>query len=158
MIGIGRQADYGARIVLHLAGLDPGAQVTAAEIARMRLIPPVLIRRVVSRLSKAGILRTARGSGGGLSLARSPSRISLADVVEAVEGPIALNACVVSPGACPLTAHCPVRRAWERANRELRASLSRVRFSQLALRKGARKREDKPRTRPPKAGLDFREV
>ncbi|MGC8763465.1 MAG: RrF2 family transcriptional regulator [Acidobacteriota bacterium] len=158
MIGIGRQADYGARIVLHLSGLEPGAQVTAAEIARMRLIPPVLIRRLVSRLSKAGILRTARGSGGGLSLARSPSRISLADVVEAIEGPIALNGCVVSPGACPLAARCPIQRAWVRASRELRVSLRRVRFSQLALRKGPRKRKDRPKSRPPKAGLHPREV
>lgn len=158
MIGIGRQTDYGARIVLHLAGLPPGTQVTAAEIAAMRLIPPVLIRRVVSRLSKAGILRTARGSGGGLSLARPPSRISLADVVEALEGPIALNACVVQPGACPLTAHCPVQRAWVRATRDLRASLRRVRFSELARRKGRRTKAARPKSRPPKAGLDPREV
>lgn len=158
MIGIGRQTDYGARIVLHLVGLAPGAQVTAAEIARMRLIPPVLIRRVVSRLSKAGILRTTRGSGGGLSLARPPSRISLADVVEALEGPIALNACVLDPDACPLTAHCPVQRAWVRVTRELRASLGRVRFSELALRKGRRRKAVLRKQSPQEAGLDSREV
>ncbi len=132
MIGIGKQTDYAARIVLHLASLEPGARVTAGEIARKRLIPPALIRRIVSRLSSAGILRTARGSGGGIALSRPARKVSLREVVEAMEGEVALNACVVKPGECPLSDLCPVQRAWYRASRELASTLGRIRFSDLA--------------------------
>lgn len=132
MIGIGKQTDYAARIVLHLASLEPGARVTAGEIARKRLIPPALIRRIVSRLSSAGILKTARGSGGGIALARPARKVSLREVVEAMEGEVALNGCVVKPGDCPLSDLCPVQRAWCRASRRLASALGRIRFSDLA--------------------------
>jgi Rrf2 family protein len=138
MVGIGRQTDYAARIVLHLASLESGARVTAGEIARKRLIPPALIRRIVSRLSAAGILKTARGCGGGIALARSSGKVTLRDVVEAMEGQVALNGCVVEPGDCPLSDLCPVQRAWGRASRELARSLARIRFSDLAASMTAR--------------------
>ena len=73
MFTIGRHTDYAARIVLHLACLEPGARVTAREIAVRRLIPPAFIRRIISRLSAAGLLTTTRGSGGGIALAREAS-------------------------------------------------------------------------------------
>lgn len=132
MVSIGRHTDYASRIVLHLAALEPGARVTAAQIAERRLIPPVFIRRIVSRLSQAGILTTTRGARGGITLARPPSEVSLKDVVTAMEGPVVLNACVVDAKSCPLSDDCPVRGAWGRINGGLSELLENVRFDELA--------------------------
>ena len=132
MIGIGRHTDYAARIVLHLATLERGARITSAEIAARRLLPPAFVRRIVGKLADAGILRTTRGAGGGVTLARPAGEITLLDVVKAMEGGLVLNACVDTPTACPLTAVCPVNGAWCDATDTLAASLSRVRFDTLA--------------------------
>lgn len=132
MIGIGRQTDYAARLVLHLAGLEPGAQVPIAEVAARRLLPEPFLRRIVRRLAAAGLVATARGAGGGIRLARSAAEISLLDVVRALEGDVVLNRCVDSPEACPLSDACPVQRQWTRVTRNLEADLAAVRFSDLA--------------------------
>ena len=70
------------------------ARVSAADLADETGIPAPTVQKVVSLLSKAGLLRATRGSGGGLQLARPAAAITLADIVEAVEGPIALTSCV----------------------------------------------------------------
>jgi Rrf2 family protein len=132
VFSLGRQTDYAARIVLHLASMEPGARVTAAQIAEMRLIPAAFIKRIVSRLSVVGIVATVRGSKGGLALARAASEISLLEVVEAFEGPLSLNACVQKPGDCPLSVQCPVQRSWVGATDNLSEYLRGVRFDALA--------------------------
>jgi Rrf2 family protein len=132
MIGIGRHTDYASRIVLHLASLGAGAQVTAGDISAKRLLPPAFVRRIIGKLAEAGIVRTTRGAGGGVSLARPPSEISLLDVVTAMEGGLVLNVCVDTPLSCPLAVTCPVNKAWCEATAALTASLGAVRFDRLA--------------------------
>lgn len=132
MQGIGRQTDYAARIVLHLACLGEGAQVPVKKIAAQRLLPPAFVRRIVGRLAGAGILRTVRGAGGGVRLARPASEISLLDVLRAVEGGLVLNKCVDTPQFCPVTPSCPVHTAWTDATRQVESYLADVRFDRLA--------------------------
>jgi Rrf2 family protein len=132
LLGIGRHTDYASRIVLHLALLPAGERVTASEIAGKRLLPAPYIRRIIGKLAAAGIVRTARGWGGGVALARPASRISMLDLVDAMEGGVVLNACVRNPAACPLAKACPVRRAWAGVSANLARDLGRVRFDQLA--------------------------
>ena len=107
MLQIARHTDYAARIVLHLACLEEGAQASIGEIAEQRLLPEPFVRRLISRLVKGGILATVRGSGGGIRLGRPASEISLLDLVQVMEGPIALNHCVDADHACPFTTLCP---------------------------------------------------
>jgi Rrf2 family protein len=132
MIGISRQTDYAARLVLHLAALEPETQVSIAEISKLRLLPVAFVRRLVGSLVKAGVLLTTRGSGGGIRLARPASEISLLDVVNAVEGGIVLNQCLDGKHACPLSHGCPVQAAWTAATKVLEAHLAAVCFSTLA--------------------------
>ena len=134
MLSISKQTDYACRVVLHLAMLPPGERVTAQDIAKQRLIPRALVRRVITQLANAGLLTTTRGASGGLELARPASEISLLQVVEAMEGSIALNGCVVNPQACPLMQVCSVHEAWVGARQALRAELSRSTFDKLAQR------------------------
>lgn len=132
MLTISRHTDYAARIILHLAVAGDEARVTARAIAEKRLIPPAFIRRIVSRLSGAGILSTSRGNGGGIRLARPASRITLLDVVIAMEGAVSLNLCTAEPRECPLAETCSVRKAWTGATRSLERHLAAQDFAALA--------------------------
>jgi Rrf2 family protein len=132
MLGISRQTDYATRLVLHLASLEPGTQVAIAEIARIRHLPIPFVRRLVGQLVKAGLLTSCRGSGGGVRLSRPSHDISLLDVVQAIEGAIALNHCVDHPEACVMADHCPGTGAWTGVTRALVANLAAIRFDTLA--------------------------
>jgi Rrf2 family protein len=132
MIGIGRHTDYATRIILHLSMMGAGAHITADEVARKRLLPRAFVRRIIRRLGASGILRTSRGAGGGISLARPPAQISLFDIVQAMEGGLNLNACVENPSACPLAVICPVQSAWTDITGQIADSLKAVRFDHLA--------------------------
>ena len=132
MLGISRQTDYATRLVLHLACLEPGTQVAIAEIAKVRLLPVPFVRRLVGLLVKEGLVSSSRGSGGGVRLARPAQEISLLDVVQAIEGPVALNHCVGSPQDCGLSEHCPGHSAWTGATQLLTQHLASVRFDVLA--------------------------
>ncbi len=131
MITISRETDYAARVVLHLALQGPNSRVTAQQIAEQRLIPRALVRRVVTRLGAAGLVSTSRGSDGGITLARPASQISLLAVVEAFEGPLALNICAVEPEVCPLMPACTVHDAWTHARAILRQHLHQITFDKL---------------------------
>jgi Rrf2 family protein len=132
MLGIKRETDYAARIVLHLACLGEGAQVQVREIAEERLLPLYFVRRIVARLASSGILQTTRGMGGGIRLGRPASEITLLDVVRVMEGGVVLNQCEAAPDTCPLSEDCPVHDAWVGATRALEKHLAGVRFDRLA--------------------------
>jgi Rrf2 family protein len=133
MLGIGRHTDYAARLILHLACLEPGTRVTIAEVAAQRLLPTAFVRRLVGKLTRVGILATVRGLGGGIRLGKPAAQITLLDLVNAMEGGVALNHCVDNLHACPLAVHCPVQSAWSEVTRTLEGSLAKVTFASLAV-------------------------
>ncbi len=135
MITISRETDYASRVLLHLALQDSSERTTTQQIAQQRLIPRALVRRVVTRLAAANLIVTTRGNEGGISLGRPASEISLLDVVEAMEGPLALNRCVVEPDVCPLTPTCTVHVAWARARDIIRTHLQDITVDQLTGKK-----------------------
>jgi Rrf2 family protein len=132
MFAITRSTDYAARVVLHLASLENEGQDSIAAIAADRFLPVPFVRRIVSRLAKAGILRTSRGVGGGVALARPAEEINLHDVIEAMEGPSCPSPCLESDRNCPLSKSCPVRNVWSQTASLLDNHLRSVRFSDLA--------------------------
>jgi len=132
VISISQQTDYAARIILYLAMSEPGARVTTQEIAREKLIPNALIRRIVTRLGSVGLLKTTKGRGGGIALGRPASEISMLDVVEAMEGPMVLNQCTEDPAFCPFTIHCAIHTAWQETRQMLEERLREYTFDKLA--------------------------
>lgn len=132
MLGIRRETDYAVRTILHLATVGGRANVQVREVAAQRHLPLSFVRRIVARLSAAGLLETTRGMGGGIRLARAASEISMLDVVQAMEGRVTLNPCVAAPHTCPLAAGCPAQRAWADATAALETHLASVRFDRLA--------------------------
>jgi FeS assembly SUF system regulator len=110
-----------------------GVRVSAAQLAEETGLPAPTVQKLVSRLTSAGLLRSSRGVGGGLKLARPAAAITLADIVEAVEGPIALTACSEhGRHDCTLEQACGVRPHWGVVNAALRGALAQVPLTQLA--------------------------
>jgi Rrf2 family protein len=128
---ITRQADYAVRAVLHLAEMKNGGRAPTSKIALEEHIPPSFLAKIVSQLSVAGLVQTSRGARGGVSLARDPSQITLLEVVEAIDGPIALNECVNNPNACPFGEKCKVHEIWCNAQADLINKLASTNFALL---------------------------
>lgn len=101
-----KQSDYGVRAVLHLAMLSYGEVVQTKEIAASEDIPRKYLPSIIRILARAGLIRTLRGNQGGVMLARPPEEINLRDVIEAVEGPIALVSCMTGPNQCERESNC----------------------------------------------------
>ena len=126
-------ADY-AVVTMSAAARHCGhARVSAGQLAEETGLPTATVQKLVSKLSAAGLLRSSRGAGGGLKLARPAAAISLADIVEAVEGPIALTSCVdTGKHDCGMEACCSVRPHWPLVNDTLRGALAGVPLTRLA--------------------------
>jgi FeS assembly SUF system regulator len=126
-------ADY-AVVTMSAAARHCGfARVNAAQLAEETGLPVPTVQKLVSRLTAAGLLRSSRGVGGGLQLARPAAAITLADIIEAVEGPIALASCSeTGRHDCGLEGSCTVQPHWPLVNATLRGALAGVPLTQLA--------------------------
>jgi FeS assembly SUF system regulator len=126
-------ADYAVVTMSAAARHCGGRQVSAAQLAEETGLPAPTVQKLVSRLTAAGLLRSSRGAHGGLKLARPAAAISLADIVEAVEGPIALTACVEQGRHdCGMEQGCAVRPHWAVVNQAMRGALADVPLTRLA--------------------------
>lgn len=124
-------ADYAVVTMSAAARHCGGARTSAAELAAETGLPGPTVAKLVSKLSAAGLLRSVRGAGGGLQLARPAAAITLADIVEAVEGPIALTQCVDTHDCC-YEAACSVKPHWPVVNQALRGALAGIPLTQLS--------------------------
>jgi FeS assembly SUF system regulator len=125
-------ADYAVLVMSAAARHCGGARVSAAQLALETGLPAPTVQKLVSKLSAAGLMRSSRGAGGGLKLARPPAAISLADIVEAVEGPIVLTTCLDPiKNDCAIEAGCTARAGWPQANAAVRGALAQVVLTQF---------------------------
>ncbi|GAO40347.1 putative Rrf2 family transcriptional regulator [Sphingomonas changbaiensis NBRC 104936] len=125
-------ADYAVVIMSAAARAGDGARLSATVLAEETGIPLPTTQKLLGKLAGAGLFRSARGGGGGFVLTRSPQAISLADVVEAVEGPIAMTSCVdEGRHDCALEGACQVRPHWGPVNEAIRGALSQVTLQSL---------------------------
>ncbi|HEY0116867.1 MAG TPA: Rrf2 family transcriptional regulator [Allosphingosinicella sp.] len=126
-------SDYAVVLLAAAARYPDGARVSATLLAAETGIPLPTAQKLTGRLAAAGLLVTARGAGGGFKLARPALAISLADIVEAVEGPIAMTICVdESRHDCALTSACAVRPHMGVVNGAVRGALQAVSLEQLS--------------------------
>lgn len=128
---ITRQADYALRAMLYLSRLEPNKRAATSQIAEEKRIPPSFLAKIISQLSIAGLIHTSRGAKGGVSLARAPEEITVLEVVEAIDGPIALNDCTHDPADCPFGDDCPLRVLWCSAQSDLISRLRNTTFAQF---------------------------
>lgn len=109
------------------------ARLNATLLAEETGLPLPTVQKLVSKLSAAGLIESARGTGGGFRLSRPPSAITLAEIVEAIEGPIALTACV-EPSAheCAIEGDCRIKPHWNVVNGAVRGALANVSLASLS--------------------------
>lgn len=123
-----READYAIRCVLYLAEHD--GQISMVEgIAKEMHIPRSFLAKILQKLARASVVKSFRGVKGGFQLAKSPSEISLLDVVEAIEGEVAMNICALHRNSCDRSATCPVHPAWVEIRRDFRKMLKKYNFA-----------------------------
>jgi len=131
-------ADYAVLTMSAAARHCGGARLNAAQLAAETGLPTPTVAKLVSRLSSAGLLKSVRGAHGGFKLARPAAAITVADIVEAVEGPIALTACVeTGKHDCTLEAACTLRPHWPQVNAALRGALAGIALAELSAPFGA---------------------
>ena len=127
-------ADYAVVLMTAAARYPAGARLSATELSADTGVPLPTAQKLMGQLATAGLLSSARGAGGGFTLSRLADAISLADIVEAVEGPIALTMCSDSTNhECVLDAHCRVRPHMGVVGNAVRGALGSVSLESLAL-------------------------
>ena len=140
---ITQSTEYAVRCVLHLAQESGTRVVPRREIALARKIPGPFLGKIAQRLARAGLIQIHQGARGGYELLVPAHRLTLLQVVEAAEGEIVLNTCVLHTRTCARSRSCAVHRVWARARRALRATLADETFADLAARKGTHTRKRK---------------
>jgi FeS assembly SUF system regulator len=131
MIRLSRIADYGIVLMAHLAECPEGAPHNARELAAETRLPLPVVSKVLKALARAGLLVSHRGAKGGYGLARPAARITVPEMIAALEGPIGLTECAQHPGACPQEAGCHVREPWQRISRAVQGTLARITLADL---------------------------
>jgi Rrf2 family protein len=126
------KGDYAVRVIVDLAGQPAGATVKTEDLGRRTGVPRAYLSKIIQALAHAGLVSTRRGALGGISLLSEPQAITLKQVIEAVEGPIYLNRCVIRPGLCPRDSFCPVHPVWSRVQAIVIRELDSVRIADLA--------------------------
>ncbi len=126
-------ADYAVVMMAACSRHCGQAQINAGQLAEETGIPLPTVQKLVSKLSHAGLLRSVRGAGGGFKLARPAAAVSLADIIEAIEGPIAMTACVeTGRHDCGLEGSCKVQPHWPVVNDAVRGALANINLTSLS--------------------------
>lgn len=113
MIEITKASEYSLRATAALVEFyENDKTATVAEIAVGEAIPESFLRKLLKPLIRADIVRSERGYSGGITLAKSPKDISVLDVIEAVDGKLSLNDCVLNPTECGLISRCAIYGLW----------------------------------------------
>jgi Rrf2 family protein len=144
MFPLTRRADYAVRIVLELGdNAADGQRMPAVEVAQRVDVPLAFLRKIVVDLVRVGLVQTYSGPNGGLTLARPAASINLVHILEAIEGPIRLNTCLVRPKECPRDHTCPVHGFLGRLQANLIQQLQEATLDKLVAEK--RELEHRPR-------------
>lgn len=115
MLRIARLTDY-ATVVMTVLAEAPDAVLSTTELAERAGLEATTVAKVLKPLAQSGLVEGFRGSTGGYKLARDAHRISLGDVVEAMEGPLAMTECCSQQTGCSISQGCRSRHAWQRVN------------------------------------------
>jgi len=132
MLRLSKKADYALIAMKHLALLGDGGSSSAREIAGLYAIPIELLAKVLQRLVRRGLLASQQGTRGGYQLARRPSLVSVADVIEAIDGPVTVTACSSDEGMCEQYSKCTVRDPLWRVRERILSALGECTIAELA--------------------------
>ncbi len=130
MLRITKLTDYAVLVLSDM--VRPGDARAARDVATNTRIPQPTVSKVLKLLARSGLVGSERGKNGGYRLARSADAITLADIVDAVEGPIAVTECsTIERGCCDLEGRCPTETNWIRINEAIRQALRGVTLADM---------------------------
>lgn len=131
MLRISRRVDYAVRTMLAAAASPSDTYISTPDIGEMMLIPQPFLVKVIGDLKRGGLLKTAVGRNGGVMLAQPADAITLRHIVEAVEGPIAITECLLTPEPCEKGIICPAHDVWVEIQQTLHHQLEAVNLATL---------------------------
>lgn len=132
MLKISKLADYAVVVLVEMARQPEGQRATAAGLAASTKLPEPTVAKVLKLLGKAGIVTSTRGASGGYALSRDLTGISVAAIIEAVDGPVSLTSCVDGgKGDCFYQGSCGVRGRWDGVNTAIHSALQSVTLSDM---------------------------
>ena len=132
MLRLSKKADYALMAMKHLAQRSDRGSSSAREIAEQYDIPIELMAKVLQRLVRRGLLESHQGTRGGYQLARPAMQISVADVIQAIDGPVTVTACSTDDQSCDQFARCNVRDPLQRVREMILAALGECTIAELA--------------------------
>jgi Rrf2 family protein len=132
MLRLSKKADYALMAMKHLAQSSSTSSTSAREIAEQYDIPIELMAKVLQRLVRIGLLASTQGTRGGYTLGRSPASISVADVIEAIDGPFTVTACSTEKNDCEQYSKCSVRDPLWQIRERIAAALGTVTLAEIA--------------------------
>ncbi|MBI5874318.1 MAG: Rrf2 family transcriptional regulator [Deltaproteobacteria bacterium] len=132
MFRLSKAAEYAIRGVLHLSLKAEGETCGIDEIAKAQDVPPAYLAKLFQSLARKGFVKSFRGVEGGFVLTKKPKDISMLDVIEAMEGHIYLNDCLIHAGYCPKDDMCPVHNVWKEAQKRFIDYLKGCTFEYMA--------------------------
>jgi FeS assembly SUF system regulator len=128
-----RLTDYGIVLLSHFARYPDRTMQSARDVATATFLPLPTVNKILKALTRKGLLVSHRGVKGGYSLARRPEEVSVAEIIGATEGPVALTQCMLSvPGQCGQEPNCPVHTNWQKINDAIRLALESVSLADMA--------------------------
>ena len=127
-----RGGEYAIRAMSYLARFPDGHVASLHDIGQAQDIPESFLAKILQSLVHGGLAVSQRGAHGGFALARSATDITMRDVIEAVDGPVALNQCVLWPEDCERSGDCELHKAWMRAQAQLMDVLDTVTLRSLS--------------------------
>jgi len=132
MLRLSKKADYALMAMKHLAQNSGASSTSAREIAEQYDIPIELMAKVLQRLVRIGLLASTQGTRGGYTLGRPPEAISVADVIEAIDGPFSVTACSTENNDCEQFSKCSIRDPLWRIRERIAAALGTVTIAEIA--------------------------
>ncbi len=127
-----RAADYGVRVMIQLTALAGNGRVSLPDLAHATGAPESFLSKVLQSLAHAGLISSRRGQLGGFHISPRGAAASMREVIEAVDGVICLNVCLIPGRSCSRKAHCPAHPVWIEAQQAMMEVLSRATIASLA--------------------------
>lgn len=127
---IKRKTDYAIRSILYLCEKKE-RMADVNEISKKKHIPKIFLAKILQKLSKKSIVKSLKGRKGGFYLAKDPSKLTLMEIIEIMQGPISINICAVEKRKCKFSNICSVHPVWVEMRKEIEKELKRISFKKL---------------------------
>jgi Rrf2 family protein len=137
-----RAADYGVRVMVYLAALPRDGRVSLLSLAEATGAPESFLSKVLQALTRARLISSRRGQTGGFEISLRGRQASMREVIEAIDGPVILNVCLVAGRSCARKAWCPAHPVWAKAQKAMLDVLDEAFIADLAAQSGKSRSSD----------------